>query len=296
MSKFRLAGAFALGLAISSYAPQSGAVKVTRDSDARPAPVIAKPEAGKPQAAPDLPKLSAAEIADKNAQARGGLQNWRAVKAMKLTGRLDVGGKQDTVLPFTLQVKRPNKERLEVEFAGQTALQVYDGKAGWTYRPYLGRTAPEPFSPDELRQSTGQQELDGYLIDYAAKGIKLAFDGTDTVDGRACYRLLVTTKDGTTRRVWVDGASFLEAKIEGEPVRFDGKMHPSETVITDYREVEGLRIAFVVETRLQGVRASHKLMIDNVVLNPKIDDVAFGKPIVTAALTSSAKLAGAKKK
>ena len=296
MQKLRLASAFALGLAICSYTPQSGAVKVTRDSDAAPTPAVAKPAISKPQPLPDLPKLTAAEIADKNAQARGGLQTWRAVKAIKMTGRLDAGGKQDTLLPFTLEVKRPNKERLEVEFAGQTAVQVYDGKAGWTYRPYLGRTAPEPFSPDELRQSASQRELDGYLIDYAAKGIKLSLDGTDTVDGRPCYRLLVTTKDGTKRHVWVDGSSFLEAKIEGEPVRFDGKMHQVETVLTDYRMVDGLRIAFTVETRLQGVRASHKLLIDNVVLNPKIDEVAFGKPIVTAALTSSAKLPVAKKK
>jgi outer membrane lipoprotein-sorting protein len=296
MSKFRLASAFAVGLAISSYVPESGAVKVVRDSDARPAPAVVGPETSKPEPPPDLPKLTAAQIADLNAKARGGLQTWRAVRTMKLTGRLDAGGKQDTLLPFTLQLKRPNKQRLEVEFAGQTALQVYDGQAGWTYRPYLGRTAPEPFSPDEIRQSAGQQELDGYLIDYAVKAVQLGLDGTEMVEGRPCYRLLVTTKDGSTRRVWVDGSSFLEAKIEGRARRFDGKMREVETVLSDYRSVDGLLIPFVVETRLQGVRTSHKLMIEKAVLNPAIEDVAFGKPIITAAVTSSANVTPAAKK
>ena len=293
MSRLRVASALALGLAISSFAPESGAVKVVRDSATPPTPAVAKAAASKPHA-PDLPKLTAAEVAEKNAKARGGLQAWRSVRTMKLTGRLDAGGKQDTLLPFTLQVKRPNKQRLEVEFAGQTALQVYDGQTGWTYRPYLGRTAPEAFSQEELRQSAEQQQLDGYLIDYAAKGIQLGMDGTEMVDGHPCYRLLVTTKDGAKRHVWVDGSSFLEAKIEDDKRRFDGKMHQTETALSDYRSVDGLLIPFVAETRLHGVPVSHKLMIEKVVVNAPVEDVAFTRPIVTAALTPAKLAAPAK--
>ena len=43
---------------------------------------------------PAAAKLSAAEIADKNVAARGGLQAWRAVQTMSLAGQLGAGGNQ----------------------------------------------------------------------------------------------------------------------------------------------------------------------------------------------------------
>jgi hypothetical protein len=39
--------------------------------------------------------------------------------------------KQQVQLPFRMELKRPRKSRLEIDFAGKTAVQVYDGqKAG----------------------------------------------------------------------------------------------------------------------------------------------------------------------
>ena len=95
------------------------------------------------------PKLSATQIVDKNVAARGGLTAWRAIQSMSITGKLDAGGKKDTLLPYTLQVKRPKKQRLTIDFAGHTALQVFDGEHGWKLRPYLNRPDPEPFSAED---------------------------------------------------------------------------------------------------------------------------------------------------
>jgi outer membrane lipoprotein-sorting protein len=288
MSKLRLGFGLTLVIAISSYAPDAAAIKVTRDPGPPPAPAVAPQAAAvaKPAPAPSLPALTAAQIADKNAAARGGAKAWRAVKTLTLSGKLDAGGKKPTQLAFTMQAKRPHKQRVAVEFAGQTALQVFDGKDGWTYRPYLGRSGAEPFSPEELRKSAANDELDGPLLDYAAKGSKLELEGTEMVEGKANYRLKLTTKAGVERHVWVDGKTFLESKIEGNPHRFDGKMRGVQSYLTDYRSVDGLMIPFESETRLEGVRTSHKLTLEKVEVNPAIEDSAFTKP---APLTASAK-------
>src|SRR4051812_14530185 len=45
-------------------------------------------------APPQQAKLSAAEIVEKNVAARGGLQAWRGVQTMSLTGKLGAGGNQ----------------------------------------------------------------------------------------------------------------------------------------------------------------------------------------------------------
>ena len=114
--------------------------------------------------------LSAAQIAEKNVAARGGLEAWRAVNTLTMSGEMDAGGKQDTKLPFVFSLKRPHKSRLEIRFQNQTAVQTYDGTQGWKLRPFLGRNDADPFMADEAKSAAAADELDGPLVDYARKG------------------------------------------------------------------------------------------------------------------------------
>ena len=282
MSKLSLACALALTLAISACPPDASAAKVVRDATP-PAPAVPPPRAvtATPVSA-NLSKLSATQIVDKNVAARGGLTAWRAIQSMTITGKLDAGGKKDTLLPYTLQVKRPNKQRLAIEFAGHTSVQVYDGKNGWKLRPYLNRADPEPFSQEELRKIEEGPGLEGPLIDYSTKGSKVELEGTETVEGQATYRLKVTSKQGHIQHIWIDGTTFLEAKIEDHPRRFDGKMRAVETYLSDYRNVEGVVVPYLSETRVQGVRATHKMAIEKVAINQELNDALFGKPASAA--------------
>jgi hypothetical protein len=244
-------------------------------------------------------KLSAAEIVDKNVSARGGLQAWRAVKALSITGKMDAGGNtrptlpvpgqktgpqmppprpaEQVQLPFVMELKRPRKMRLELEFNGQTAIQVYDGTMGWKLRPFLNRHEVEPYSTEEIKAASLQSDLDGPLVDYAAKGTKLALEGIEKVEGNDTYKLRLTLKGGQVQHVWVDAKTFLEAKIEGTPRRLDGKYHPVATYYRDYRSVEGLVVAHLLETAVEGVKQSETIRIEKVAVNPRLDDSRFAK-------------------
>jgi len=151
-------------------------------------------------------------------------------------------------------------------------VQVFDGKDGWKLRPFLNRPDPEPFSAEEVSKTADAPGIDGLLVDYAAKGSKIELEGTETVEGKATYRLKLTNKQGHSSHIWIDGTTFLEAKIEDHPRRFDGRMRPVETYLRDYRAVEGLMIAYVSETRVQGVSKSHKMTVENVALNLALSD------------------------
>ena len=81
--------------------------------------------------------LTASEIAERNATARGGLQKWRSVQTLTMHGKLEVGGNsraalpmpgpkdkqfmppprpaEQARLPFMMELKRPRKVRIEVE-------------------------------------------------------------------------------------------------------------------------------------------------------------------------------------
>ena len=269
------------------------------------------------EVSPSRANLTAAEVVDKNVAARGGLQAWRAVQTMSLTGKLTAGGNQRTALPvpmpdrkankrsskmtlpprpseevqlpFVMELKRSRKMRMELQFNGQTALQVFDGANGWKLRPFLNRREVEPYTTDELKSTSTQAELDGFLVDYAAKGTRIELAGMEKVEDREAYKLKLTLKNGQAMHVWIDAQTFLEAKIEGQPRRLDGTYHPVEVYYRDYRPVNGLQIPHVLETRVLPVNQpaaaskgapvqAEKIMVEKVVVNPKLDESHFSKP------------------
>jgi outer membrane lipoprotein-sorting protein len=177
-------------------------------------------------------------------------------------------------------MKRPRKSRMEIEFAGKTAVQVYDGQNGWKVRPYLNRNDVEAFTADEANAEAGKADLDGYLVDYAAKGTKVDLAGMEKVEGKDAYKLKVTPKTGDAQYVWVDAQSFLDVKVSGTPRRMDGKLHNVAIYQRDFRNVQGLMVPFVLETAVDGYRDTHKVMIEKVAVNPKLEDSLFAKPQV----------------
>jgi len=246
--------------------------------------------------------LTATQIVDKNVAARGGLRAWRAVQTLEMSGKMDAGGnRRPTIpvpgvkgesnmvpqrpaepvqLPFVMDLKRPRKTRIEIQFNGQTAVQVYDGTNGWKLRPFLNRHEVEKFTPEELRAASAQADLDGPLMDFAAKGSKVELEGMEKVNDRNAYKLKVTDKGGNARHVWVDAESFLEIKIEGTPRRLDGKYHPVAVYPRDYKSVDGLMMPYLLETEVEGVKEQdrERIQIEKIVLNPKLDDTRFAMP------------------
>ena len=229
-------------------------------------------------APPATAQLTADQIADKNVAAKGGLQAWRAVQTMIFSGKMDAGGKQNVQLPFVMTMKRPRKMRVEIDFANDKAVQIYDGANGWKLRPFLGRKDVEPFTADEMKAASREADLDGPLVDYAAKGTKVDLEGVEKVEGHDAYKLKLTMKEGQVRHLWIDAQTFLEVKIEGVPRRMDGKMRPVEVSMRDYRPVSGLMVPHLLETTVQGFKPAHKMTIESVVVNPKLEDSLFARP------------------
>lgn len=257
-------------------------------------------------------KLSAERIVQMHIDARGGSKAWHDVQSMVWSGKMDVGygdstarsaryvssamarkgkgprtptatdGKDDArkqvQVPFVLEIKRPDRSRVEIEFAGKTAVQVYDGTNGWLLRPFLNRDDWEPFTAEQAKSQQGRWDLDGPLIDHAAKGTKVELVSVEPVEGRDSYKLKLTHRGGEVQHVWVDAKSFLDVKVEGAPRWMDGKKRAVWVIQRDFRSVQGVKVPFVQETVVEGYSDTHKLLIDKVALNLQVDDARFTRP------------------
>lgn len=264
------------------------------------------------------PTMNVSQIVDKHLIARGGAASWHTAQAISWSGKMDIGngdsaarsnrflnsgsmpsshkelveesagrGQSEAAkqvqAPFTLTMARPHKTRVELQVAGKTALQVYDGTQGWKVRPYLNRDAAEPFSSEELKLEQGRETLDGPLVDYAAKGTRVELDAVESVEGRAAYKLKLTHKDGSVQHVWIDAKSFLDVKVEGNPRHMDGRMHNTYVYQSDFRTVQGLVVPFVLQTVVDGYPDKHGMYIDKVTVNPQLAANAFSKPAAASA-------------
>jgi len=265
--------------------------------------------------------LSAAQIVDRHVAARGGLSAWRAVQTLAVSGKLEAGtgdsvqrsitiaqrgvgasnrraeraaaadsakaaATAQVQLPFRLEVKRPRKSRLEIDVAGKTAVQVYDGAQGWKLRSFLNRDDVEPFTAEEAKTEAAKPDLGGPLMEYAAQGTQVALEGVEPVDGHQAYKLRLTMKNGDVQHIWIDAQSFLDVEVEGTPRRMDGRMHKVFVYQRDFKAVKGLKVPYEYLTVVEGYPGSHKMVVDSVTVNPLVDDARFSKPQLLVATST----------
>jgi len=136
------------------------------------------------------------EIIAKNLAARGGIEKLRAIRSMVKTENLSTPDGRGA--PLTVRLLRPGRIREELTLGGRRTVRAFDGQSGWIQNPGPPGTAVRPLTDgdlDELRDE-GENGIDGVLADYAAKGSRIEFAGTQTVDGRPCYKLKVTLRTG----------------------------------------------------------------------------------------------------
>ena len=307
--------AYLLCAVAASTAPVIHAATPTATQTAAP---LAKP-AVKPRAvanasfAANEPKLrpasvSVTQIVERNAAARGGLEAWHKITALTMTGKMDAGrarvvnpadyqpghkrplnvpgseADRGTLvqLPFVMDFKRPRKSRVEIDFQGQKAIQIYDGTKGYKLRPFLNRTDWQPFSAEEIKVAAQQQELDGALMDYATKGTHIDVEGVAPIEGHDAYRLRLKFKDGQEEHLWVDATSYLEVRIDSART-VGARSRPIRTYLRDYRSVNGVKIPYVTETQTEGRPDPERIMVESASVNPPMDDARFVPPVAVPA-------------
>ncbi len=236
---------------------------------------------------------TADDIIGKYVNAMGGLEKLRAVKSVRMTGKMVMG--QGMEAPITMEVRRPSSVRVEFVFQGMTGVQAYDGKQGWQVMPFMGKTDPEPVPPEGIKQFEEQADFEGPLVGYKEKGHQVELVGQEDVEGAKAWVIKCTLKNGDVRKYFIDAEYFLPIKSEAK-VKMQGQEIEAETIMGDYKEVGGLKFAYSFESRPKGAPAGQQIVIDKIELNPTLDDSRFKMPEVKKPEASPAPKAEDEKK
>ncbi len=218
---------------------------------------------------------SADELVNKNIQAKGGVDKIKAIKSVRITGKLSGGG------GFTAAVgqenQRPNLVRETFALQGMTAVTAYDGATGWQIQPFGGHKDPELMGEDDMKDLLLDADFDGPLVDYKEKGNTVEFLGHDVVDGDDALRLKVTLKDGDIVYYYLDPDTYLEIRKEVQEF-IRGSVRESVTEMGSYKPVAGVMYPYSIAQGSKANPAAQTTTVEKIEVNVPINPSDFAVP------------------
>jgi len=221
------------------------------------------------------PAQTADELIAKNIEARGGLEKIKAIKTIRITGKIKGSGGR--VMSMGQENARPDLVRVNTTVQGMTAIQAYDGTTGWQVEPFGGKKDPELMGEDSLRDLLLDADLDGPLVDYKERGSTVEYLGHDVVDGDDALRLKVTLKNGDIIYDYLDPDTFIEIRREMQQF-IRGSVRERVENLGSYKPVAGVMFPFAIATGSRNVPDAQTTEVQKIEANVNIDPADFALP------------------
>lgn len=210
---------------------------------------------------------SAEDVVARHLAALGGVERLKATQSLVLRGDYTEKGHTEAWVAFRA---RPNKVRKEGVHEGKPFVKIFDGTKGWIKE---GEAAFTAMAADKTAKMKAWAEFDDPLVDYAARGHKVALVGLEEVAGAKAYHLTLTLASGDVEERFLDADSLLDVQ---RVVRYTDKEGAKKTKVirfTDWREVQGLKFNFASEGEVDGERSTVK--VASIEVDGRIDPAKF---------------------
>ena len=212
------------------------------------------------------------EVLAKYYQATG-IDHIKEWNTLTMSGKSTAQGMEFPVIIF---IKRPGKIRTEVEIQGNKMLQVFDGEQGWSVVPWSGSTDPQDMTADEVKVIKQQADIEGSLFNWKEKGHAVELIGKEDMEGSSVYKIKITMADGNIETYFIDTENFVPLKV-ASVMKIQGNDTESETIPSNYKDVNGAMLPFALENKFKGQTVSH-IVIDKYEINKEVADSLFVKP------------------
>lgn len=209
---------------------------------------------------------TADEIINKHIAAVGGIDNWKKVNTMKITGAINAGGMEIPVI-----MTKVDDKAMKVEFTlnGMTGYQILTKTEGWAYSPFQGQTKPEALTAEDVKDSQDQLDIQGELMDYKAKGNKIESLGKDDVEGTECFKLKVTRPDGKEETEYIDVSNYYHIRTVMK-MKANGK---ENEVVFNFSNFQKLPEGIVFPMSMDG--GNGNINFKTVEINKPVDESMF---------------------
>ena len=175
-------------------------------------------------------------------------------------------------LPFVQIQKRPDKIYLEIDIQGMKMIQAYDGERGWSVEPWMD-SGPRVLTGPELQNMEQLASIDSDLVDWHRKGHELEYTGNKTLDGNELIILEMIKSNGEIYHYYIDSETYQLSKMVSKSIH-EGQPIEGETILTDYRSINGVMVPFKTELRVDGQTLMVNI-IEKVEFDIEVDNKVF---------------------
>ena len=254
-SALALPGIFIVGVSIAAQSAQA-------------------PPAQKPADTAALP--SAQSILDRHLEAIGGREALKKHTSVHVTGTMNVpaNGMSGAVETFAA---RPNKQLVKITLAGiGETFRGFDGKHAWSNDPITG---PNLATGKELEERTLDADFDSNLNVSTRYTAMKTLEKT-TFDGRECYKVSMTRKDGVEDIDFYDVSTGLKAGSINSRESSMGKI-TGTTTLREYKKFGDIQQPTVIK---QSAMGAEFIMTISSIEYDKVDPAVFELPAAIKAL------------
>jgi hypothetical protein len=168
--------------------------------------------------------------------------------------------------------KAPNKYLSIITLPGYGEIRrCFDGQIGWLKNPETGLAALVGQDLSSTRRSSDIYQA----IELSELYPQMSLKGQQDVDGWPAYVIEAKPGDGTLRRMYFDVSSGLLIRNDEEEDTPQGR-DLNESYLSDYHEIDGVKIPFTVK-QVHG-HTTAIVHLTDVRVNQPIDDAVFSKP------------------
>lgn len=195
----------------------------------------------------------------------------QSIQTEKMSGRIVTEDKE--MGSFTMELKRPNKVRLEIELDGTTVIKSYDGNSGWKISS-PGQTTPQKTTESETKELIGEADIDGPFLDYDKKGTQIEIIDKELLGSSLVWKLKVRLKDGRTECYYIESTGYMVLMREDLSGK-NGQDTPLRQFYRDFRRVDKIPFPFTIISEPADSEAPIRLEFDKIELNTPEDDSRF---------------------
>ena len=214
----------------------------------------------------DVKAQTAEEIVAKHIDAIGGSSAWKKVNSVRMEGSLQVQGAELTVIQTILQGKGT---RQDFSVAGMTGFMIITPTAGWNFMPFNGQTSPESMTAEDVAKSQTELDVQGVLVDYAAKGHTIEYLGKDDVEGTECFKIKVNIKGGDPETMYFETKEYMLVRQVSKQNRNGQEME----ITTNYSNYDKLPEGILVAKSIS--LPFGELKISKITINGPVDESIF---------------------
>ena len=237
----------------------------------QPAPPPAEPM---PEASEgDMAK--AKEILAAAVEAHGGFEKLQAVKNAVMEADIAANSQAGPMqIDAKLYYLFPDKFRQEMKMPQGEMAYTYDGSAAYAMTP-MGVQPIPPQMAASFKDSIFRETV-WLLTNLSQNDIPIQYAGTEDVQGKPASVLVIPQPSGEMLRLFISDETHYVVKYAYQETS-QGVTANRETLMDDYRDVDGIKIAHRMVQNVEGQRFS-EIQVKSVTLNAELDASLFQEP------------------